>query len=158
MDNQKTLLTASVVGIGGVALAFLGHNYLMNNGTLDTSEDKAASEVENKGFFHFLFNNDNDAETVSNDAGSTNDAPHPNDASHPNDMSVFNNVSTTNDNVKTGNDAQNIKLNVVETAQSPEFAADAVKKNVDNTLRAFSGFFRQEESTPNAEVLSELDE
>lgn len=140
MDNQKTLLTASVVGIGGVALAFLGHNYLMNNNTLDTSEDKAASEVENKGFFHFLFNNDNDAETVSNDAGSTNDAP------------------VANDNVKTGNDAQNIKLNVVETVQSPEFATDAVKKNVDNTLRAFSGFFRQEESTPNAEVLSELDE
>lgn len=140
MDNQKTLLTASVVGIGGVALAFLGHNYLMNNGALDTSEDKAASEVENKGFFHFLFNNDNDAETVSNDAGSTNDAP------------------VANDNVKTDNDAQNIKLNVVETAQSPEFATDAVKKNVDNTLRAFSGFFRQEESTPNAEVLSELDE
>ena len=29
MDNKKTLITAGIVGVGSVALAYLGHSYLV---------------------------------------------------------------------------------------------------------------------------------
>ena len=28
MDNKQTLMTAGIVGVGSVALAYLGHSYL----------------------------------------------------------------------------------------------------------------------------------
>jgi len=67
MDNKQTLMTAGIVGVGSVALAYLGHSYLTKE-TPKTEMDKAADAVENKSFFNFMFGessaNDKDVETT----------------------------------------------------------------------------------------------
>ena len=41
MDNKQTLMTAGIVGVGSVALAYLGHSYLTKEKPV-TEMDKAA--------------------------------------------------------------------------------------------------------------------
>jgi len=62
MDSKKTLITAGIVGVGGVALAYLGHNYLVEKED-KTEMDKAANTVSSKGgFMNFLWGSDDDDE------------------------------------------------------------------------------------------------
>ena len=61
MDNQKKFLTAGAVGIGGVALAYLSHNYLFGSEAVKEGEsemDAAAEKVNNGSFLSFLFSSD----------------------------------------------------------------------------------------------------
>ena len=51
MDNKKSLMTAGIVGVGGVALAYLGHSYLTKKEEPETDMDKAADTVEKSSFF-----------------------------------------------------------------------------------------------------------
>tara|TARA_Y100000992_G_scaffold296967_1_gene259907 strand:+ start:712 stop:1083 length:372 start_codon:yes stop_codon:yes gene_type:complete len=55
MDNKKSLMTAGIVGVGGVALAYLGHSYLTKKEEPETDMDKAADTVEKSSFFDFIF-------------------------------------------------------------------------------------------------------
>ena len=57
MDNKQTLMTAGIVGVGSVALAYLGHSYLTKEKPV-TEMDKAADAVEKKSFFNFMFGGD----------------------------------------------------------------------------------------------------
>ena len=54
MDNKQTLMTAGIVGVGSVALAYLGHSYLTKEKPV-TEMDKAADAAEKGGFFDFMF-------------------------------------------------------------------------------------------------------
>ena len=61
MDNQKKFLTAGAVGIGGVALAYLSHNYLFGSEAVKEGEsgmDAAAEKVNNGSFLSFIFSSD----------------------------------------------------------------------------------------------------
>jgi hypothetical protein len=58
MDNKKNLMTAGIVGVGGVALAYLGHSYLTKKEEPETEMDKAAETVEKTSFLNFLFSSD----------------------------------------------------------------------------------------------------
>jgi hypothetical protein len=55
MENNKTLFTAVGVSIGGVALAYLGHNYLVKNDDAKTEMDVVANKTEGSGFMKFIF-------------------------------------------------------------------------------------------------------
>ena len=55
MDNKQTLMTAGIVGVGSVALAFLGHSYLTKKEQPVTDMDKAADAAEKGSFFDFMF-------------------------------------------------------------------------------------------------------
>ena len=57
MDNKQTLMTAGIVGVGSVALAYLGHSYLTKEKPV-TEMDKAADAAEKGGFFDFMFGGD----------------------------------------------------------------------------------------------------
>ena len=66
MDNKKTLITASIVGVGGVALAYLGHSYLVEKEEDKTEMDKAANTVNSGGgFMNFLWGPDDDKKSES---------------------------------------------------------------------------------------------
>ena len=61
MDNKKTLITAGIVGVGGVALAYLGHSYLVEKEEDKTEMDKAANTVKSEGgFMKFLWGSDDE--------------------------------------------------------------------------------------------------
>ena len=68
MDNQKKFLTAGAVGIGGVALAYLSHNYLFGSEALvkegESEIDAAAEKVNNGNFLSFLFSSDSNKNAV----------------------------------------------------------------------------------------------
>ena len=64
MDNKKTLITASIVGVGGVALAYLGHSYLVEKDESKTKMEEAADTVgSGGGFMSFLWGPDNEKKT-----------------------------------------------------------------------------------------------
>jgi hypothetical protein len=69
MDNKQTLMTAGIVGVGSVALAYLGHNYLTKKEQPVTAMDKAADTVDKSSFFDFMFgdssNNSKDVATTT---------------------------------------------------------------------------------------------
>ena len=48
-------MTAGIVGVGSVALAFLGHSYLTKKEQPVTDMDKAADAAEKGSFFDFMF-------------------------------------------------------------------------------------------------------
>ena len=61
MDNKKTLITAGIVGVGGVALAYLGHSYLVEKEESKTKMEKAADTVgTGRGFMSFLWGQDSE--------------------------------------------------------------------------------------------------
>ena len=61
MDNKKTLITAGIVGVGSVALAYLGHSYLVEKEESKTEMEKAADTVgTGKGFMSFLWGQDSE--------------------------------------------------------------------------------------------------
>jgi len=69
MDNKQTLMTAGIVGVGSVALAYLGHSYLTKKEEPVTDMDKAADTVDKSSFFDFMFgdspNNGKDIATAT---------------------------------------------------------------------------------------------
>tara|TARA_A200000159_G_C7311617_1_gene334881 strand:- start:644 stop:1018 length:375 start_codon:yes stop_codon:yes gene_type:complete len=73
MDNKKNLMTAGIVGVGGVALAYLGHSYLTKKEEPETEMDKAAETVEKASFFNFLFSSDKKDKSEETDKNSVNE-------------------------------------------------------------------------------------
>jgi hypothetical protein len=66
MENNKTLFTAVGVSIGGVALAYLGHNYLVKKDDEKTEMDVVATKTEGSGFMKFIFGSTDDEEAKLN--------------------------------------------------------------------------------------------
>ena len=73
MDNKKNLMTAGIVGVGGVALAYLGHSYLTKKEEPETEMDKAAETVEKASFFNFLYSSDKKDKSEETDKNSVNE-------------------------------------------------------------------------------------
>ena len=64
MDGKKTLITAGIVGVSGVALAYLGHSYLVEKDESKTKMEEAADTVgSGGGFMKFLWGSDNEQKT-----------------------------------------------------------------------------------------------
>ena len=118
MDSKKTLITAGIVGVGGVALAYLGHSYLVEKED-KTEMDKAANTVSSRGgFMNFLWGSDDDEKNPESEE----------------EMQTV---------------KENLKIGISGVATDEEEEGIAIKKNVKNTISAFSGFFRSSEEEKN---------
>jgi len=114
MDNKQTLMTAGIVGVGSVALAYFGHSYLTNKDKPVTEMDKAVDTVDKSSFFDFIFgDSSNDKKDVTTDV-------------------------TTNDVKK------NVKIELNRFSTDPVVEGEAIKATVGKAIGSFSGFFRQD--------------
>ena len=117
MDNKQTLMTAGIVGVGSVALAYFGHSYLTKKNDTVTEMDNAADTVDKSSFFDFVFgDSSNDKKDVTTDV-------------------------TTNDVKK------NVKIELNRFSTDPVAEGEAIKKTVGQAIGSFSGFFRQNNAT-----------
>ena len=115
-------MTAGIVGVGSVALAYFGHSYLTNKDKPVTEMDKASDTVDKSSFFDFIFgDSSDDKKDVTTDVKK---------------------------NVKIDvNKFSSDPIDVNRFSTDPVAEGEAIKKTVGQAIGSFSGFFRQNNAT-----------